>query len=111
MYTLTHGETDFGGIVPTKEMGERGIEVKHTLQSVEIQRRNRVSVGRLNVVLQNCSGKTVNIRKGEEIGGYKPQCEDAEDRYELASVQGTGLAAALNLEGSSLLKELDMDLV
>jgi hypothetical protein len=111
MYTLTHGETDFGGVVPTIGMGGRGIEVKHTLQSVRVHKDNRKSVGRLNVILQNCSRKTVRIQKGDEIGGYKPQCEEAEDRYNLATAQGTGLAAALNLQGAGLLKELDMDLV
>ena len=108
--TLTHGETDYGGIVPLKSMGDRGIEVKHTLQAVEIHKENRVSTGRLNVILQNCSGNTVKILKGEEIGGYKPQCEQSEDRYDLASVQGTRLAAALDLGGAVLLDRLGTNL-
>ena len=43
MYTLTHGETDFGDIVPVKSMEDRGVEVKHTLQAVIV------------IVSSNCS--------------------------------------------------------
>ena len=87
-------------------MGDRGVEVKHTIQAIVVSRKNRVSTGRLNVVLQNCSGRVVKILKGEEIGGYKPQCEQSEKRYDLASVQGTRLAAALGLGGAGLLDRL-----
>jgi hypothetical protein len=106
MRTLTCGETDFGGIVPIKGMGDRGIEVKHTLQSIDkSQKVKGRTIGRINVLLQNSNDTAVTIKKGEEIGGYRPQCEHAEDRYELASVTGTMLASALGYEGAGLINE------
>ena len=106
MQTLTHGETDFGGVVPVTGMGDRGVEVKHTLQAVSVEREKGRSVGRLNVLLQNANTKAVLIKKGEVIGGYLPQCEQGEDRYGLASVSGLKLATALGLKGTGLLESL-----
>ena len=51
--TLTVPETDYGGVIPIASMGDRGVEVKHTLQAIVVTRKNRISTGRLNVVLQN----------------------------------------------------------
>ena len=89
MRTLQVKELVGGGVKPVKVMGDRGIEIKHTLQRVFVtnQADGRLE-GRLNVVMQNHNDTAVFIKEGAEIGGYWPQCAQAEDRYDLASMEG-----------------------
>ena len=48
-------------------------------------------------MLQNRNDCIVTIKRGDEIGGFRPQCVKMETRHELASVEGTLLATALGI--------------
>jgi hypothetical protein len=107
MQTLNFKEIQ-GGIVPIDKMGDMGIEVKHTLQTIQIQQRGERLTGHINVMLVNNNENEIVTRKGEKIGGYRPQCIVTEDRYDLNSIEGMRLAAALRLEGTAFIRGLDV---
>ena len=104
--TLTIEDCKFGGVYPLQEMGDRGIEVKHTLNRLFIQREGEHMVASLNLMLQNRGSLVQIIKQGTQIGGYRSQGKDAEDRTELASIEGLQLAVSLDLEGTDAIRGL-----
>jgi hypothetical protein len=90
MRTLTHGKTDDGGIVPVRSIGNKGVEVKHTLQQIQTHRVGGRTVGRINVMLQNRNDCIITIKRGDEIGGFR-----------------TLLATALGIEGAGFISEME----
>ena len=63
-------------------------------------------VASLNLILQNRGRLVQIIKQNTQIGGYRSQGEDAEERTELASVEGLQLAVSLDLEGTDAIRGL-----
>ena len=104
--TLTIEDCKFGGVYPIQTMGDRGIEVKHTLNRLIIKREGENMVASLNLILQNRGNLVQIIKQNTQIGGYRSQGKYEESRTELASVEGLQLAVSLDLEGTDAIKGL-----
>lgn len=99
---LRVSELDKGGVVPQRELAQQGVEVAHTLQPVDLRRVGCRRVGLVNIVVTNVTAQRVVLPAGTQVGEYRPQCCSIEHRCNLASSDGTRLAAALGLVGSGI---------
>ena len=62
--TLTLEDITFGGVYPVTKLSNKGIEVKHTLNKIDVHHEGEKVVGRLNLVLQNRTDSPKIIKKG-----------------------------------------------
>ena len=58
--TLTIEDCKFGGVFPIHTMGDRGVEIKHTLNRLHLEREGEQLVASLNLMLQN-RGDSIQI--------------------------------------------------